>query len=86
MDIVTQTIIAVAKKFHELEVTPEDITNGKTFDDYGIDSIDQIEFMLNLEEAEELGGIELPDVDNAEIENMAQLHKYITNNLPESLK
>lgn len=84
MDIVTQKIIEVAKEFHELTVTPEDIANGTTFDHFDIDSIDQIEFMLNLEEA--FDDMELPDFDNLDIADMFKLHKYISENLPESMK
>lgn len=84
MDIVTETIIRIASELHGLELTEEDVHSEKTFDEWDIDSIDQIEMMLGLEEAFE--GMELPDFDNAEIENLKTLWQYLTDYLPDQYK
>jgi len=80
MDIVTQRIIDVIKDLQDVEISYEDVHAGKQIADFGLDSIDSIELLLELEDR--FDGMDLPDFDNAELVNLKEVWQYLTDNLP----
>ena len=80
MDIVTQTIIDVIKDLQDVEISYDDVHAGKQIADFGLDSIDSIELLLELEDR--FDGMDLPDFDNAELANLKAVWQYLTDNLP----
>ena len=80
MDIVTQKIIDVIKDLQDVEISYEDVHAGKQIADFGLDSIDSIELLLELEDR--FDGMDLPDFDNAELVNLKEVWQYLTDNLP----
>ena len=60
-----------------LDMDTAGITNETTFDDLGIDSLETVEIMMELEDE---FGIEIPDEAIEEIKTVGDLVSYIENN------
>jgi acyl carrier protein len=60
----------------QLAIGEEEMHEGTTFDDLGIDSLEIIEIIISLEETFE---IEVPNEDIADIKNLGDMTKYIQN-------
>lgn len=74
MNITRQKLIEVAKERLDVELTEEIIEEGKMFKDLGVDSLETIELIIQLED--ELD-IELDDSRLEEIKNIKELDAYL---------
>nr|YP_010198024.1 acyl carrier protein [Gracilaria multipartita]UAD86440.1 acyl carrier protein [Gracilaria multipartita] len=74
----TQSVIV-----EQLGVDIEKVTNDANFADLGADSLDVVELVMALEEE---FGIDIPDEDAEDIQNIDQVVKFIKNKMSENVK
>jgi|15BtaG_2_1085339.scaffolds.fasta_scaffold03022_3 acyl carrier protein len=84
MDVITKTIIKIAKKLQNIDLTEDDIKNGLRFDTLNIDSIDKLEILIFIED--DIRGMELPDFDKLDLQDLNELWNYLYEYLPDKYK
>jgi acyl carrier protein len=84
MDVLTKTIIKIAKKLQGIILTEDDIKNGLRFDTLNIDSIDKLEILIFIEA--DICGMVLPDFDKLDLQDLEELWHYLYEYLPDRYK